>query len=341
LRRISAEPFISEPDPVALHDPDLVSILLPVYNEQDSILACYEELTTVLRGWDRPFEMVFVNDGSTDGTGKSLDELARKDARVRVVHFRTNYGQTAAVTAAIDYSRGAILVPMDADLQNDPADIPALVRKLEDGYDVVSGWRRNRQDSFSRVLPSRCANWLISFVSGVPLHDYGCSLKAYRRDVIADVRLYGEMHRFIPIYARMSGGKVTEMVVGHRPRKNGRSKYGFERVFKVVLDLLVVKFFLSFAAKPIYIFGGFGMLCLLASLAPAGLAVFYKLASGELHKDFVATPLPIVAATLVLVGVLATLQGIIAEVLMRTYFESQGRRPYRVKALVELDTKSE
>jgi dolichol-phosphate mannosyltransferase len=182
---------------------------------------------------------------------------------------------------------------------------------------------------------------LISRVSGVPLHDYGCSLKAYRRDVIADVRLYGEMHRFIPIYARMSGGRVTEMVVSHRPRRRGRSKYGLERVFKVVLDLLVVKFFLSFAAKPIYVFGGFGVLCLLASLVPAGLAVFYKLATGDLHKDFVETPLPIVAATLALVGVLATLQGIIAEVLMRTYFESQGRRPYRVKALVGVDPKGE
>jgi glycosyltransferase involved in cell wall biosynthesis len=322
-------------------DPNLVSILVPVHNEQESIVACYEELTTVLAEWERSYEIVFVNDGSSDGTGRLLDGLARDDARVRVIHFRANYGQTAAVTAAIDYSRGSILVPMDADLQNDPADIPALVRKLEDGYDVVSGWRKDRHDAFSRVLPSRCANWLISRVSGVALHDYGCSLKAYRRDVIADVRLYGEMHRFIPIYAHMSGGRVTEMVVGHRPRKNGKSKYGLERIFKVVLDLLVVKFFLSFAAKPIYVFGGFGILCLLASLIPAGMALFYKLATGDLHKDFVETPLPIVAATLVLVGLLATLQGIIAEVLMRTYFESQGRRPYRVKALVGLDARSD
>ena len=339
MQRVAAEARMIEPDPVALLDPDLVSILVPVYNEQELIVTCYEELTDVLRHWERPYEVVFVNDGSSDGTGKLLDDLARRDARVRVIHFRTNYGQTAAVTAAIDYSRGSILVPMDADLQNDPADIPALVRKLDDGYDVVSGWRKQRQDRFSRVLPSRCANWLISRVSGVSLHDYGCSLKAYRREVIADVRLYGEMHRFIPIYAHMSGGKVTEMVVGHRARRSGQSKYGFERIFKVVLDLLVVKFFLSFAAKPIYVFGGFGILCLLASLVPAGLAVFYKLATGDLHKDFVETPLPIVAATLALVGLLATLQGIIAEVLMRTYFESQGRRPYRVKALVGIEPK--
>ena len=201
---------------------------------------------------------------------------------------------------------------------------------------MVSGWRKIRMDkSLSRVLPSRCANWLISKVSGVNLHDYGCSLKAYRRDVIYDIRLYGEMHRFIPIYAHMNGGKVTEMVVNHRARQKGQSKYGLNRILKVLLDLLVVKFFLSYAAKPIYIFGGFGMFCLLASLAPAGMAIFYKLASGDLHKDFVETPLPILSATLFLVGLLAILQGIIAEVLMRTYYESQNRRPYRVKRVVE------
>ena len=280
--------------------PVTLSIVTSMYQSAPFIDEFHERCSTVASRLGGTYEIVFVNDGSSDGTGKLLDELARKDACVRVIHFRTNYGQTAAVTAAIDYSRGSILVPMDADLQNDPADIPALVAKLEEGYDVVSGWRKDRQDKWSRVLPSRCANWLISRVSGVPLHDYGCSLKAYRRDVIADVRLYGEMHRFIPIYARMGGGRVTEMVVGHRRRTSGRSKYGLERVFKVVLDLLVVKFFLSFAAKPIYVFGGFGILCLLASLVPAGMALFYKLATGDLHKDFVETPLPIVAATLVL-----------------------------------------
>jgi glycosyltransferase involved in cell wall biosynthesis len=331
---------IHAPNPSKI-DPDLISILIPVFNEQDSVLACHRELTVVLERWRRPYELVFVDDGSHDRTAELLDEIAARDPRVRVVHFRTNYGQTAAVTAAIDYSRGSILVPMDADLQNDPGDIPALVEKLESGFDVVSGWRKKRQDaSWSRILPSRCANWLISRVSGVRLHDYGCSLKAYRRAIIADVRLYGEMHRFIPIYARMNGGKVTEMVVNHRPRRAGRSKYGLERIAKVLLDLLVVKFFLSFAAKPIYVFGGFGMLCVLASLIPTGMAIFYKLASGPLHKDFVSTPLPIAAATLVLVGFLAILQGIIAEVLMRTYFESQGRRPYLVRKAVGFDVGS-
>ena len=315
---------------------DLISVLIPVFNEEESIELCYREVTEVMREWQRPYELVFVNDGSKDGTGDILDRLAESDEKVRLIHFRTNYGQTAAITAAIDFSRGGTLVPMDADMQNDPRDIPALVAKVEEGFDVVSGWRKIRMDkSLSRVLPSRCANWLISKVSGVKLHDYGCSLKAYRRDVIHDVRLYGEMHRFIPIYAHMNGGRVTEMVVNHRARQRGQSKYGLNRILKVLLDLLVVKFFLSYAAKPIYVFGGFGLICLLGSLLPAGMAIFYKLASGDMHKDFVETPLPILAATLLLVGLLAILQGIIAEVLMRTYYESQSRRPYRVKRVVE------
>ena len=319
-------------------DDGLISILIPIFNEEESIVDSHRELTEVMQRWGRRYEIVLVNDGSTDRTGQVIDSIANSDRHVRAVHFRTNYGQTAAVTAAIDYSRGSILVPIDADLQNDPNDIPALVEKLEQGFDVVSGWRKQRKDrSLTRILPSRVANWLISKVSGVPLHDYGCSLKAYRRDVIDDVRLYGEMHRFIPIYASMNGGKVAEMVVNHRPRLRGQSKYGLDRIVKVVLDLLVVKFFLSYAAKPIYVFGGFGLLCLFGSLVPLSMAVFYKLATGELHKDFVQTPLPMIAATLVLVGLLATLQGIIAEVLMRTYFESQNRRPYTVRRVVEAE----
>lgn len=322
-------------------DDDLISILIPIFNEEESIEASHRELTEVMQRWGRRYEIVLVNDGSTDGTGRLIDAIATSDPHVRAVHFRTNYGQTAAVTAAIDYSRGGILVPIDADLQNDPNDIPALVEKLDQGFDVVSGWRKQRKDrSLTRVLPSRVANWLISRVSGVPLHDYGCSLKAYRRNVIDDIRLYGEMHRFIPVYAHMNGGKVTEMVVNHRPRLRGQSKYGLNRIVKVVLDLLVVKFFLSYAAKPIYVFGGFGLLCLLGSAVPFGMAVFYKLATGELHKDFVQTPLPMIAATLVLVGLLAILQGIIAEVLMRTYFESQSRRPYTVRRVVEAEAGS-
>ena len=252
---------------------------------------------------------------------------------MQVVHFRRNYGQTAAMSAGIDYARGAIIVPIDGDLQNDPADIPMLVNKLNEGYDVVSGWRKDRQDSrWSRTLPSRCANWLISRISGVRLNDYGCTLKAYRKDVIEGVRLYGEMHRFIPIYAAMQGGVITEVVVNHRARKFGSSKYGLNRIYKVLLDLMLVKFLLSYSAKPMYVFGGFGLLSLLASLIPIGMAVLFKLAPSEAwQKDFVETPLPVVSSVMIFVGFLAILQGLLAEILMRTYFESQDKRPYVVR----------
>ena len=326
-RRRSRDNFIND---------DLISVVIPVFDEEESVLDCYRQLTEAMTQTMQDYEVVFVNDGSRDGSAEILDRIAAEDDKVRVIHFRTNYGQTAALTAAIDFSHGGTIVPMDADMQNDPRDIPVLIAKLAEGFDVVSGWRRERMDkSLSRVLPSKCANWLISRVSGVKLHDYGCSLKAYRRDVIEDVRLYGEMHRFIPIYAHMNGGRVTELPVNHRPRERGQSKYGLDRILKVLLDLLVVKFFLSYAAKPIYVFGGFGVLCMLASIVPFAAAVFFKLATGSLHKDFVETPLLILAATLLLVGLLAMLQGIIAEVLMRTYYESQNRRPYRVKRVVE------
>lgn len=321
-------------------DPRLVSIILPVFNESDSLRELHGELRTKLAGWDRPFEIIFVNDGSTDGSAAVLDELA-KQPNVKVVHLRRNFGQTAALTAGIDHSNGGVIVPLDSDLQNDPADIPKIVAKLDEGFDVVSGWRKNRQDAaFTRVLPSRVANWLISISTGVRLHDYGCSLKAYRREVIDGVRLYGEMHRFIPVYAATQGGRVTEMVVNHRARRFGVSKYGLGRVFKVTLDLLLVKFLTSYSSKPIYLFGGFGLICLLLSLAPIGLAIFFKLqprgdALHSLHKDFVETPLPVIASVLVVTGFLSILLGLQAEMLMRTYYESQGKRTYTVSRISE------
>lgn len=311
-----------------------VSVVVPVYNEEDTVEPVYSEVRQSLESAGIEFELLFVNDGSYDRSPELLDSLAERDPRVSVIHFRRNYGQTAAMTAGIDHSRGQVIVPIDADLQNDPADIPLLLAELEKGFDVVSGWRKDRQDhALTRTLPSRCANWLISVISGVHLHDYGCTLKAYRREVIEGVRLYGEMHRFIPIYARMQGGKVTEMVVRHRPRQFGVSKYGVGRIYKVILDLILVKFLVSYSAKPIYVFGGFGLLCLLGSLVPIAASVFYKFAPGEMQKDFVETPLPAMASVLILVGFLALLQGLLAEVLMRTYFESQGKRPYLVKSI--------
>lgn len=314
----------------------MVSVVVAVYCEEDSLHELHRELTATLERLGRPYEILFVNDGSTDGSGDIIDEIAALDPRVMGIHFRRNFGQTAALTAGIDHARGSVIVPIDADLQNDPRDIPKLLARLDEGIDVVSGWRRDRKDrSLTRVLPSRVANWLISRITGVRLHDYGCSLKAYRREVIEGVRLYGEMHRFIPVFAHLQGGRVAEEVVHHRPRRHGKSKYGLERIGKVALDLLLVKFLATYSAKPIYVFGGFGLLCLFASLAPILLAVYFKFSPiPELQKDFVETPLPVMAAVLILVGFLALLQGLLAEVLMRTYFESQGKKTYLVRRIV-------
>ena len=308
----------------------MVSIVVPVFNEKDCLLQLYHELVGAIDTLDCECEVILVDDGSRDGSAGVMDELADQDDRITAVHFRRNFGQTAAIMAGIDRSRGDVIVVLDADLQNDPADIPCLIEHLEQGHDVVSGWRKKRHDAaLTRRLPSRIANWLISKISGVRLHDYGCTLKAYRRDVLKGVRLYGEMHRFIPIYAHMRGGSVVEVAVNHRPRTLGQSKYGLNRIYKVFLDLIVVKFLLSYAVKPIYFFGGFGLLCLALSVLPIGGALFFKLASSPVwHKDLVQTPLPTMGATLILVGFLAILQGLLAEVLMRTYFESQKQRPY-------------
>ncbi|MBX6362740.1 MAG: glycosyltransferase family 2 protein [Gemmatimonadetes bacterium] len=307
-----------------------VSIVCPVYNEALNIAELYQRLARVLPGDD--VEFIFVDDGSTDGTYEGLRAIAATDPRMRIIRFRRNFGQTAALSAGIDHARGAIIVPIDGDLQNDPNDIPRLLARLEEGYDVVSGWRRDRKDPLHRRLPSIVANRIISLISGVHLHDYGCSLKAYRREVLADVRLYGEMHRFVPIYASWQGARVTEMVVDHHPRTRGKSNYGIERTLKVILDMLVVKFLASYATKPIYVFGGFGILSLLAAVAVFCAMVYLKLAH---IRDFVATPLPLVVVMLVLVGCLSVLLGLVAELTVRTYYESQGKRTYSIREVVE------
>ena len=301
-----------------------ISVVIPVYNEELNVDELHERLSAVL---GRDAEFIFVDDGSTDGSAARLAALAERDDRVRLIRFRRNFGQTAALSAGIDHARGDIIVPMDSDLQNDPADIPGLLAKLEEGYDVVSGWRVNRQDPLGRRLPSVFANRLISWISGVRLHDYGCSLKAYRRRVLEDVRLYGEMHRFVPIYATWQGARVTEMPVRHHPRTRGRSHYGIERTLKVVLDLIVVKFLASYSTKPIYLFGGFGALSFLLSFLAFCWMLFYKLTG---QKDFVQTPLPLVVVVLFLVGCLGILLGLVAELTVRTYYESQGKRTYSV-----------
>ena len=305
-----------------------ISVVVPLYNEEANVEPLLAELLAALRVLARRFEVICVDDGSVDGTFAALAQAAAVEPSLRIIRFRRNFGQTAAMSAGIEAARGDVIVPMDGDLQNDPADISRLLAELERGHDVVSGWRRDRQDrELGRKLPSRIANRLISAVSGVRLHDYGCSLKAYRREVLEGVRLYGEMHRFIPIYASWQGARVTELVVNHRARRAGRSKYGLSRTFKVLLDLLVVKFLSSFITRPIYLFGGAGLVALLCGFISFAAAVVYKV-SGQ--KDFVETPLPLLAVAFALAGIVCVLMGLLAELVVRTYFESQGRRPYLI-----------
>lgn len=309
-----------------------ISVFLPVYNEEPNLPPLHTKLDEALRKLGRTAEVVFVDDGSTDNSLQVLREIAAKDDRVRVVALKRNYGQTAAMAAGIDAARGQVLIPMDADLQNDPADIVRLLEKLDEGYDVVSGWRKNRQDKLiTRKIPSMLANRLISWIGGVPLHDYGCSLKAYRRESLQDVKLYGEMHRFIPIYASWAGARVAEIPVEHHARTMGKSKYGLSRTIKVVFDLMTIKFMASYQTKPIYVFGSFGMLAFLISVLAGLYAVFLKL----FHKaDFVQTPLPILAIVMFAVGIQFLLMGLLAEMLVRTYHESQSKAIYAVREKV-------
>lgn len=276
----------------------------------------------------KPWEIIFVDDGSTDGSAAVLDDLASAHREVKVVHFRRNYGQTAAMMAGFDFAIGDVIIPMDGDGQNDPADIPRMLDKLAEGYDVCSGWRKDRQDdAIKRNLPSIMANKLISAVSGVKLHDFGCSLKAYRAEVIKGVRLYGEMHRFLPIYAKWHGARITELPVGHSARMSGSSKYGMERVLKVLMDLVTVKFLDKFMLKPMYLFGMWGMACFGASLVFV-LWSFYMRTQGYF---FTQTPLPMMAVFSFMTGIICVLMGLLAEMITRTFHESQGKAIYLVR----------
>jgi glycosyltransferase involved in cell wall biosynthesis len=310
--------------------PISLSVVVPVYDEQDNLKVLKQAITAALKPLAYTWEVIFVDDGSQDESLRILEELAADDPQhVRLVALRRNFGQTAAIAAGIDHAGGEIIVPMDADMQNDPMDIPMLLEKIQEGYDVVSGWRKNREDRFlTRTLPSNMANWLISWVTGVHLHDYGCTLKAYRREVITGFRLYGEMHRFIPVYADSVGAKITEVVVRHHPRKYGRAKYGLERTLKVVLDLFTVKFLKSYASKPIYLFGGAGISIILIS----GLILLYLFIR---RIFFFISPFdsPLFQASLMfsIFGFQSILMGLIAELLMRTYHESQGKPIYSVR----------
>src|SRR5436190_7656980 len=311
--------------------PDL-SVFLPVFNEEPNLLPLHAKLDLSLKTLGRSAEIIYVDDGSTDGSLKILRQIAQLDPRVRVIALRRNYGQTAAMAAGIDAARGKVLIPMDADLQNDPADIARLLDKLGEGYDVVSGWRKNRKDKMvTRKIPSMIANRLISWIGGVPLHDYGCSLKAYRRESLVDVNLYGEMHRFIPIYASWAGARVAEIPVEHHARTMGKSKYGLSRTVKVVFDLMTIKFMASYQTKPLYVFGWVGLLTLAASFICVVLAFLMKYANWPHHADFIQTPLPVLAMVMLVLGIQFFLMGLLAEMQVRTYHESQSKAIYAVR----------
>ena len=320
-----------------MDSPEL-SLFLPVLDEEDNLRPMHAKIKAALDALGKTAEVIFVDDGSTDKSLAILKEIAAEDDRVRVISLRRNYGQTAAMSAGIDAARGEILIPMDADLQNDPADIKRLLDKLDEGYDVVSGWRKDRQDKLiSRKIPSMIANKIISWIGDVPLHDYGCSLKAYRRDVLKDVHLYGEMHRFIPIYAAWAGARVTEIPVAHYPRTAGKSKYGLSRTIKVVFDLVTIKFMASYMTKPIYLFGWGGMLAFAISLASAVLAIMMKYIGWPHSASFIQTPLPVLSMVMFVLGIQFFMLGLIAEMLVRTYHESQGKAIYTIRKRINFE----
>lgn len=305
-----------------------ISVVIPVYNERENVGLLHDALSESLSG--REYELIFVDDGSVDGSLAELERLAEIDRdHTKIIQLRRNFGQTAAIAAGIDHSSGDVIVTIDADLQNDPQDIPLLLEKIDSGYDVASGWRMDRKDPFlTRTLPSRMANWLISVVTRVPLHDYGCTLKAYRREVLEGFRLYGEMHRFIPAYAGWVGANIAEVPVRHHPRKHGKAKYGLERTAKVLLDLFTVKFLLSYSNKPIYLFGGVGFILIVPS---AGILLFLLVRRLFFSVSVLASPLFGTSTMLMILGFQSILMGLIAELLVRTYHESQAKPTYTVR----------
>jgi glycosyltransferase involved in cell wall biosynthesis len=307
-----------------------LSIVVPVHNEEDNVETLVERLLDSLERLGQVYEIVFVDDGSRDATYARLEALAGADVRLKLVRLRRNYGQTAALAAGFDYTRGELIIPMDGDLQNDPRDIARLVEKINEGYDVVSGWRRDRQDTFVRRLPSRIANWIIAGVTGVKLHDYGCTLKAYRREIVKETRLYGEMHRFLPALAHQAGATITEIPVTHHPRIAGESKYGLGRTLKVVLDLITVKFLLAWSTKPSYVFGGAGFVLSAVGTLFVAWTGYMKIFR---HVYVYRQPSLLVGVFLFTLGINMILLGLLAELIVRTYHESQSKPVYLVREL--------
>ncbi|ADC89869.1 glycosyl transferase family 2 [Thermocrinis albus DSM 14484] len=316
----------------------MISVVIPAYNEEESIPILYRKLKEVLEKLGEDYEILFVDDGSTDNTFAVLKELASQDEKLKIIRFRRNFGQTAALYAGFQYAEGDIIITMDADLQNDPEDIPLLLQKVREGYHVVSGWRKDRKDPFlSRRLPSMIANWIISKVTGVHLHDYGCTLKAYRADIAKKLELYGDMHRFLPALTQRFGAKVTEVVVRHHPRRYGKSKYGIGRTVRVLLDILLVKFLNDYMTKPLYVFGGIGLILLTLGLLTLLYLFGVKILADE---DIGRRPLLLLGVLLVLAGIQLASTGILAEMLVRIYYAGKGEKPYVVEETINVEPKS-
>jgi glycosyltransferase involved in cell wall biosynthesis len=311
-----------------------VSVILPVYNESGNLTTLFERLESALAPYDH--EIIAVNDGSRDDSWKILQEACYRNKRIKAINFRRNFGQTSAINAGLQFATGDIVVLIDSDLENDPADIPLLLAKLNEGFDVVSGWRKKRWagNFLTRKLPSVFANQLISFISGVKLNDYGCTLKAYKREIVKDVYLYGQMHRFIPVYCVWQGGKVAELPVTYQPRKFGRSNYGLFRIYKVILDLIMIKFLDKYMQRPIHFFGGIGILSFGMAVLAAFISLYLKFIG---YATIIQTPLPTISAVFFIVGIQLVLMGVMAEILMRTYYESQSKKPYNIKEQMNFD----
>ena len=311
-----------------------ISITVPFYNEEESVSIFHNKLNKVMLKLNMAYEIIYVNDGSSDQTGAILNQIATSNRNVQAVHLRRNFGQTSAMMASIQQTKGEIVITLDGDLQNDPTDIPKLIDKIEEGYDVVSGWRKYRKEGIIRRWPSRIANWLVSRITGVQLHDYGCTLKAYRGSMLRKVRLYGEMHRFIPIYAMQFGANITELVVKHHPREYGKSKYGIGRVPRVILDIIVLRFMSKAMDRPIQFFGKIGIYAILLSFIFGALTIYLKLVE---NIDFILTPLPLLIALLFLTGMIFIMIGLLGEIQIRTYYETQNRVPFEIDKIVSMN----
>jgi len=307
-----------------------LSIIIPIYNEEGSIKELYKQIKIVLDQLSISYEIIVINDGSTDNSYQRIKEIAQNDSNFKIINFRKNFGQTAAISAGIDMSKGEIIIPIDADLENKPKDIPILLNKLNEGYDLVSGWRKDRwkEEFFTRRLTSFIANLLISKIVGLKLHDYGCTMKAYKKDIIKSIKFYGDMHRFIPAYAMWYGAKITEIYIDYEPRQYGKSKYGIGRTFRVLLDILTVKFLTNYLNRPMHFFGRIGFWLFLFSFLSGLLSLYLKI---FLSISFILTPLPLLTVFLVIIGLQFILMGLLAEIMVRTYYESQDKKVYLIK----------